>query len=722
MAKKIKVAFVGQPNVGKSSLIFRIAGGDVQIGNWPGITVQKHTALFKYGDYEIEFVDLPGVYNLSPYTPEERITRDFLLFEKPDVVVNVIETPLLERNLFLTSQILELEIPTVLALNMWDEFTQKGYDIDLKTLEGELSVYAVPVIGKTGWNKEKLLEAIVKAYEEGKKPKYLRFSDLIEETLKKVWEHLKGKKFTELFPKRWIQIKALEGDEYLAKLLRERFNFDLKRCCKRERHYISEAYGMPPDEVITNERYKAIRRLVNKVLKFKGGVKGRDLTELLDSVLLNPFIGLPVFFLVMFFVFKFTFDVSAPLMDWLDGFINGFVGKYVEYFLWQIGTPEWLISFVVDGVIGGIGFFATFIPVLSLLYLALSFLEHSGYFARAAFVADRFMSKLGLTGKSVIPMILGFGCNVPAVLATRTLENDVVRRLTALLIPFMSCSARLPVYALIALAFFPDHPAVVIFSMYLLGVIVAVIVAFLLRETLFKKQLMEVPFIIELPPYRLPNLKDLLRSMWTPVWEFVHRAGTVIFFANLAVWVLMNIPYGAPPKETILGRIATTIQPVFEPAGFGEHWENVAVLIPGFLAKEIVVTSYATILGVEERSSYAPQSVELNFWEDLKEQLKALVESLLRAVEMLVNQFLPGVFEVERPLSGMIEKIKELFTPASALAFLVFVLLYTPCAATVAVMYQEFGWRFALFSVLLNLTTAWILSVLTYHLARLFLE
>ena len=716
MVKKIRVAFAGQPNVGKSSLIFRIAGGDVQIGNWAGITVEKHTALLRYGDYELELVDLPGIYNLSPYTPEERIARDYLINEKPDVVVNVIETPLLERNLFLTPQLLELEIPTVLALNMWDEFTERGYSLDLEKLERELNVYAVPVIGKMGWNKEKLLEAVIKAYEEGKKPKYLRFSKLVEEVLDRVWEHLREQPFSSLFPKRWLQIKALEGDEYLAELLKERFNFDLLKCCKRERHYISEAYNMPPDEVITEERYKAISRLVNEILKKPKEVGKRSFQDRLDDILLNPYLGIPLFFLVMFLVFKFTFDVSAPFVDWLDGFINGFIGKYTEYLLLKVGAPDWVVSLVIDGIIGGIGFFATFIPVLSFMYLALGLLEHSGYFARAAFVADRFMRYLGLTGKSVVPMILGFGCNVPAVLATRTLEHGALRKLTALLIPFMSCSARLPVYALIALAFFPDHPSVVIFGMYLLGVAVAVLVAFLLKETLFKKSLLEVPFIIELPPYRLPNLKDLFRSMWTPVWEFVHRAGTVIFFANLAVWVLMNIPYGAPPKDTLLGKFATTIQPIFKPAGFGEHWENVAVLVPGFLAKEIVITSYGTIIGVEENK---PHQLEVNFLKDLKEQLKGLVEAVFRAVEMLINQFLPGLFEVERPQSGMLEKIKALFTPASALAFIVFVLLYTPCAATVAVMWQEFGARFAGFSVLLNLTTAWILAVLTYQLGRL---
>ncbi len=714
MGRKIRVALVGQPNVGKSSLLYQIAGGDVQIGNWSGITVDKYAAKVNWWDYEIELVDLPGIYSLSPYTPEERIARDYLIFERPDVVVNVIESPLIERNLFLTSQILELEIPTVLALNMWDEFTSKGYSLDIKTLERELGVYAVPVIGKTGWNKELLLEKVVQIYEEGRKPKPFRFSEVIEGTLKRIDEKIRKEEFYELFPKRWLDIKVLEKDEYLEEFLKRKFNFDLSACCHRERHYIEEAYNMPPDEAVAEERYRAVSRLTSKILK-KPAEGGRSFQDYLDAVFLNPYLGIPLFFLVMFLVFKFTFDLSAPFMDWLDGFVNDFVGKYTLLLLQTLNAPDWLLSFVADGIIGGIGFFLTFVPVLVFMYLAIGFLEHSGYFARAAFVADRFMRFFGLTGKSVVPMILGFGCNVPAVLATRTLENAHLRKLTALLIPFMSCSARLPVYALLALAFFPQHAAFAIFSMYLLGVLVALSVAFLLKRTPLFGGKVELPFVVELPPYRLPSFKELLRSMWTPVWEFIHRAGTVIFLANLAVWVLMNLPYGAPPKDTLLGRFAATIQPVFKPAGFGNHWENVAVLVPGFLAKEIVITSYGTIIGVqeEEKTSEKP-----DFWGDLKRQILSLVGAFIKAFEILVNQFVPSAFEVEKPEPSMLGKIKEFFTPASALAFMVFVLLYTPCAATVAVLWQEFGFRFALFSVFLNLSAAWVLSVLTYNLFR----
>ena len=710
--RTIKVALIGQPNVGKSSLLKQLAGGDVQIGNWAGITVEKYTARMNYKGFEIELVDLPGVYNLSSYTEEEKIARDYILFEKPDVVLNVVETPLLERNLFLTSQVLELEIPTVVALNMWDEFTSQGYNLDIAKLEGELNVRAVPVVGKTGWNKEQLLEAIIEVYQKGLKPKYLTFSPLVERVLKNIDQTLKGEPFYNLFPKRWLDIKTLEGDEYLAKLLKERYNFDLKGCCHKEKHYLSEAYNMPPDEVITSERYKAIARLVSKVLKPPKG-KVFSLQDKVDEFLLNPLVGIPFFFLVMFLVFKLTFDLSAPFVDWLDGFINDFVGKYTLWILNLLGAPDWLKSLVLDGIIGGIGFFATFIPILSFMYLAIGFLEHSGYFARVAFTFDRFMRAIGLNGKAVVPMILGFGCNVPAVLATRTLENSLLRKLTALLIPFMSCSARLPVYALFAAAFFPDREAVAIFSMYLLGIAVALLVGYLLSRTVYRKVL-EIPFTVEFPPYRLPNLKELIRSMWTPVWEFVHRAGTVIFLANLGVWLLLNIPYGVPPKETLLGKFAQTIQPVFKPAGFGNHWENVAVLIPGFLAKEIVITSYGTILGVEGEKPQV-EKVKPNPLEDLKVQVIRLVEAVFNSLKLLVNEFIPSTFEVEKPQNSIVEKIKKYFTPASAIAFMVFVLLYTPCAATVAVMQQEFGWRFALSSVALNFSTAWLLSTLIYQ-------
>ena len=714
MEKRIKVAFAGQPNVGKSSLIYQIAGGDVQIGNWAGITTTKYTAEVEHRGYRIELVDLPGVYNLSPYTPEERVARDFLIFEKPDVVVNVLETPLLERNLFLTSQLLELEIPTVLALNMWDEFTSKGYRLDIETLERELGVSAVPVIGKTGWNKERLLDLIVEVYERKQKPKFFRFSPLIEEVLKKIWKTLEGKEFVSLFPKRWLQIKTLEGDEYLAKLLKERFNFNLLKCCSKERHYISEAFNAPPDEVIAEERYRAIARLVSKILKKPSEVKP-SLQDRFDYQILNPFVGIPLFFLAMFLVFKLTFEVSTPLADWIDGFVN-FLGKYIALLLEGWGFPPWFISLIKDGIVGGVGFFLTFIPPLVFMYLALGFLEHSGYFARVAFLTDRLLRPLGLTGKSVVPMILGFGCNVPALLATRTLESENLRKLTALLIPFMSCSARLPIYMLIALTFFPSQPEVVVFSMYLLGIAVALVVALLLKKRFVST---EIPFVIELPPYRLPGLKEILRSMWIPVWEFIHRAGTVILLANLAVWILINTPYGSPPEKTLLGKTATLIQPIFKPAGFGQHWENVAVLIPGFLAKELVVTSYATILGVEEQEKTASEKPQ--FWKELKEQLEGLLNAIRQSVKNLISPFLPSLWEVEKPPSPLKEKIKNLFNKASALAFIVFVLLYTPCAGTVAVLAQEFGFRFALFSVFLNLTVAWISSVATYWIFSLIL-
>jgi len=717
MVKEIKVALVGQPNVGKSSLIRAIAGADVQVGNWPGITVEKSEASLDYKGYRIHLVDLPGIYNLSPYTPEERVARDYLLYENPDIILNVVETPQLERNLFLTSQILELEKPTVVALNMWDEFTQQGFKLDIAGFERALNVRAVPVVGKTGWNKDELLEAIIETFERKPQPRYFRFSKLVEEILEKVDLQIREQPFYSKFPRRWLDIKVLEEDEYLAEHLKKKYNFNLKRCCHKERHYLSEAFNMPPDEVITSERYKAIASLLAVVLK-KPEVLRNKFQDVLDNLLLNPLVGIPTFFLIMFLTFKITFDVSAPFMDWLDGFINGFIGKYILAGLNALGAPDWIKSIVSDGIIGGIGFFATFIPILMFMYLALGFLEQSGYFARVAYNFDAILKPFGLTGKSAVPMILGFGCNVPAILATRTLENVFLRQLTALIIPFMSCSARLPVYALFAAAFFPAHEVTAIFAMYLLGMLVALAVALILSRTIYKKVL-EIPFTVEFPPYRLPSFRDLLRSMWTPVWEFIHRAGTVIFFANLAVWVLLNVPYGAPPKDTLLGKFSRTVQPIFKPAGFGKHWENVAVLVPGFLAKEIIITSYGTILGIEEGGKKT--TIEINPVEDLKKQIVGLLNAAVKALKLFINNIIPSTFEVEKIENSMVEKIKRFFTPASAIAFMVFVLLYTPCAATVAVMQQEFGWRFAIFSIALNLSLAWLLAVITYNIFSLLL-
>jgi ferrous iron transport protein B len=713
--KKIKVAFIGQPNVGKSSLLQKIAGGDVQIGNWAGITVDKHAARLKLENYELELVDLPGVYSLSPYSPEERVARDYLLFERPDVLVNVVEAPMLERNLFLTTQLLELEIPTVLALNMWDELEQKGFELNLKRLEEKLGIKTVPVVGKTGWNTDRLLDAIVETFDEGKKPKPVRFSDVIENALRRVEEKLRREPFFKKFPHRWLLIKALENDEYLAEWLKEHYGFDLGRCCKRERHYVQEAYNEPPDEAIAEERYRAVARIVKEVLKKPSRVHG-DFQELLDRLLLNPIFGIPFFFAVMFLVFKLSYEAAAPLMVWVEGFVNDFLGKYILWILSKMDLPEAALSFVKDGIIGGIGFFATFIPLLVFIYLAIGFLEHSGYFARAAFVTDRFARTFGLTGKSTVPLILGFGCNVPAVLATRTLENPLLRRLTALLIPFMSCSARLPVYALLAVAFFPSAVAAAIFSMYILGIAVALSVAFILSRTVYR-QVVDLPFLVEIPPYRLPSFKELLRAAWSPVWEFIHRAGTLILVANAAVWILMNVPHGVPPKETLLGRFASEVQPVFKPLGFGNRWENVAVLVPGFLAKEIIVTSYGTILGLQERKG-APKPQGLNPLKDITVQIIKLVRALSQSVKNVFLSLVPSALE-ENPPQRIVERIKKLFTKASALAFMVFVLLYTPCVSTVATFWQEFGAKFALLSILLSLSVAYLVSFLTYRVALL---
>ena len=545
---------------------------------------------------------------------------------------------------------------------------------------------------------------------------------MVEEVLKKIEEKINKEKFSKFFPKRWLLIKVLENDEYLRELLQKKFSFNIAECCKAERHYLSEAYNLPSDEVITEERYKAIFKLTKNIFKRPKGLYENLFNRILDKLLLNPYTGIPLFFLVMFIVFKLTFVISAPFSDWIDGFV-AFLGKYIGYLLENINPL--LGKFVEEAVIGGIGFFATFLPVLMFMYLALALLEHSGFLARQAFLMDRIARKFSLTGKSIFPLILGFGCNVPAILATRTLEEEPLRKLTALIIPFMSCSARLPVYALIAYAFFPNNADIFIFSLYILGIITGFIVAFILSKTIFRRTLIDLPFLVEIPPYRLPSLGELLRAMWIPVWEFIHRVGGFILIANIIFWLSLNIKV-ANEKESLLTTVAKEIQPIFKPLGFGERWENVAVLFGGFLAKEIVVTSYGTILAVEknaEEKTFTGTTENLlqNFIRDLEKQIINFFEAIKESVKALISIFLPNLFEIEKPPSEIVNSLTKLMTPAAAISFAVFILLYTPCIATVGVIFQEFGLKWALFSVFINFVSAWLVSFIIYHLSRLFL-
>ncbi|WP_456342600.1 ferrous iron transport protein B [Thermovibrio sp.] len=697
---KLKVAFVGNPNVGKTALINAIAGTKLKVGNWPGVTVEKKDATVKVDRKELYLVDLPGVYSLSPFTIEERITREFLLKERPDVIVNVVDSTNLERNLYLTTQILELGIPTVIALNVWDEFRSLGYSLSLDKFEELLGVKAVPTVATKGEGVRELLRLITE--EEIPIPKPPTYSQDLEYFIKKVEPYVpKG------MPKRWTSLKILEEDELILKELSDKSAQAVKGILRE----LESFFGESGNSVVAEERYGFIRGVLKQTLREPVGKK-RTLTDVLDAIFLNRLLGIPTFLLIMYFVFKLTFDGSGPLIDWTDGFINDFVAKWVSAAI--SGLPEWLQSLIIDGIIGGVGTVLTFVPLLLFLYFFLALLEESGYMARAAFVMDRLMRVIGLPGKSFVPMIIGFGCNVPAIYATRTLESERDRKLTALLVPFMSCGARLPIYALFSAVFFKEHQAEVVFSMYIIGIVVAAVVGVLLKKFFFKGS--AEAFVMELPPYRIPTLKMLWTSISVRLGAFLKKAGTVIAAAMVLLWALINVPYGAPPKDTILGKTASAIAPLFYPTGI-KSWEPVAALIPGTIAKEVVVGALGQLYGVGEEEEEGEE--KSSFTQDLKEQVVGFGQAVKDSFVAMFGSFKTGVFEVESEEGPVSKAISKAFTPLSAFSYMVLCLLWIPCIVTLGAIYQEFGTRLTLASITLTTIVPYVVSTLVYVGGRL---
>ena len=717
-SKVIKVAVAGNPNTGKTTLINAIAGTNLHVGNWPGVTIEKKEAKFRYKDYEIHLIDLPGTYSLSNNSEEEKIAVDFLIKEKPDVVIDVVDSTNLERNLYLTVQLLELELPVVIALNMWDEAAAKGIEIDYKKLEKLLCVRAVPTSAVKGEGINQLLDAVIEIFNRKEKPVcVLHFEDPLEEEIKKILKQIEEIQpvLLDLYPKRYLVLSLIEGNESFIDIP---VNEKLQQIIQQFRQNIKKLYHRDPVTLIVEERYSIIISIYEQVVK-KHPVKSVDITFLLDKLFLHKVLGLPIFFVLMWLLFEFTFELSSPYVDWLDSVLSSFVAPAVSQFLSSMGASEWFRSFVSEGIIGGVGFVLVFVPVLFFLYVFMAFLEGSGYMARAAFLMDRFMSFLGLSGKSFIPMIIGFGCNVPAVYATRTLENPKEKILTVLMIPFMSCGARLTVYAFFVTIFFTQHKTAVIMFLYLLGIAVAVIVAFILQKFFFKTK--SYPFVLELPPYRLPTFRFVMKNAWIKTRAFLYEAGTFILATSIVIWFLLHFPIGVKKTEdSVFGHISKVIAPVFEPLGFG-NWQAAGALMSGFVAKEVVISTMGNIYVGE----VIEEEEKINIKEGLIEVGKGFVDANIQAGEKLLSIF--GLVktaeeEEEKPDTSLMEAVRNAFTPLTAFSFLVFLLLYTPCMATVFAIKQELNsWKWTGISIGLNLTSAWIVTFLIYNIGKIFL-
>jgi len=712
--KEIKIAVVGNPNTGKSSLINAIAKAKLQVGNWPGVTVEKKEAKLSYKEYTLHFIDLPGAYSLTPYSIDEAIARDFLFLEDYDVILCVVDTTNLERNLYFVVQLMELEKPLVLALNMFDEAKRLGYKVDIPLLEQILEVRAVPTVAVKEQGIEELKEALVEVFEKKLVPKRLPYGEDLENLIEKVVFHLKAFNPDLERISLGVIFKILEGDDELINKLGLKFD---KKEIENISSHIKTVHEVGLSDYLLDIRYGLATGVTKKVLQ-RPEIRRETLTEKIDKIVLNRVLGIPLFLLIMWIAFKIAFDVANPYIDFLDKAINEIFKKWIEAGLSSLGAADWLSSLVLDGIVGGVGTVLSFIPIIGMIMLMITFLEATGYMARAAFLMDRIMRSFGLQGKAFIPLLMGFGCNVPSVYACRTMEQEHERKLTMFVIPFMSCGARLPVYALFVSAFFASYSAEVLLFLYVLGIIVALTIAIILHKTYFKG--IGAPFIMELPPYRVPTLKNLAIHTWLKLRHFIIKAGTWILAFNIIVWMALNLPWKPEkPEDSVLGKLGHVISPVFKPLGFGD-WASSASLLTGFPAKEVVVSTMAQIYGggKEEKS----EEKSLSFKDDLKDLILTFVEKTKEAGLNLVSSFRVVSISAEVPEEGVgiLPELQKRFTPASALSFMVFTLLYFPCMVYAAAVKTEAGtFKFVLQIILVTLTTAWIVSFLVYQFARL---
>ncbi|MBO4613528.1 MAG: ferrous iron transport protein B [Bacteroidales bacterium] len=684
----INIAFVGNPNSGKTSLFNALSGGHEHVGNYSGVTVDVKTGHFNYKGYHFNITDLPGTYSLSAYSPEEVFVRRNLLESMPDVIVNVVVASNLERNLYLTTELIDLSQRVVVALNMYDELEATGAKLEYENLGSMIGIPMVPTVAKTGKGLDKLLDTIIEMFEGDNKSArhvHINYGTVLEPEISLLADILhESEDYPQQFPARYWAIKMIENDKEVQSLLKDSKSYEkLKQQAEISSEKIIKQLGIDAETAISDAKYGFISGALHETFT-EGKKEPNKRTRKLDKLIVNKWLGFPLFILLMWLMFSVTFWLGAYPQDWIatgfDALGNLFSGIIPEG-AWR--------SLVVDGIIGGVGAVAEFLPNIILLYMFISLMEDSGYMSRAAFLMDKMMHGMGLHGKSFIPMIMGFGCNVPAIMATRSIESKSSRLITILVVPFMSCSARLPIYLLLAGAFFPKYAATVMICLYLLGIIVAVLTAKLLRLTAFKQD--ETPFVMELPPYRWPTLRATLKHIWEKCYQYIKKIGTVILLASVIIWVLSYYPHTdlsetelAQTEEiteaeaneiqyenSCLGMIGKFVAPVMSPMGF--DWKISVAVLSSIPAKEIVVSTLGVLYASEE--------------DDLGEA---------------------------------IQKSDDL-TTSSALALMVFMLLFFPCIATIgAVASETRKIKWALFSVFYNTAVAWVLAYVTYLIANLF--
>lgn len=740
-SKTIRVALVGNPNSGKTTLFNYAAGAKEHTGNYSGVTIESKTAHFTHGDYTIAITDLPGTYSLTAYSPEERYVRSFITMEAPDVVINVIDTTNLERSLYLTLQLREMGVKVALALNMYDEFQEQGGRLNRLVLGDMLGVVSTPTIGRTGLGIGKLLDSVVALHEQGDAPRtdvIGEYGDTVAKAIAAVSEALaplaKVKNWTQE-EVRYYALKALERDKEIT----QRFEAgalgaqSLEAIASAENALEKES-GEDSETYITNVRYAYIDRVMRRAYAKGSEKRQKDLQEKVDKIITHRWLGLPIFFALMYLMFWLTFTVGEYPLHWIESLVN-WLGVLLTTYM-----PAGPLRDLIQGaVISGVGNVIVFLPHIMILFFCIAVLEDSGYMSRAVFLIDRVMRSVGLHGHSFIPLVSGFGCSVPAIMATRAIADRKVRMTTMLVTPFMSCSARLPVYVLLIYSVFPKQPGLILFGIYLLGIAVAMLMAWVFRKTLFRGS--DTPFVMEMPPYRIPTLRATLLHMWRKAVQYLRKMGTVILLASIIIWFFSYFPSSTPrdkefaaqieqiegqlaacesagqtsgellhnpaerqdslqreltrianertalqQRNSLLGQLGRAIEPAIRPLGF--DWRIGVGLLSGFAAKEVVVSTLGALLqtggDVDEESVL------------LRERVRTVtVESGPRAGELL-------------------------FTPLVALSLLIFVLLYMPCVATIAAVRKESGgWKWALFTAFYTTAIAYLMAMLVYQVGSL---
>ena len=686
MDRKINVAIAGNPNSGKTTIFNAMTGARQHVGNYPGVTVEKKEGVCTHGGFDMTIVDLPGTYSLTAYSIEEIVARNFIIDEHPDVVVDVIDSSNVERNLYLATQLMEMNVPLILAFNMSDVAEQRGLKFDIERLSELFGAPIVPTVGSKGRGIDDLLETICKVAAQGPASAInrLNYGDEIEEELVRIEGLLDNEhKLVEKYGRRWLALKLLESDK---EIMAQGHSDIVVDAAKAARDHLSMIFGDQPEMVVADRRYGFISGACQEAVQSTTEMR-HDFSDKADAVLTHRIMGLPIFIAMMYVVFQLTFFIGKYPMEWLERLFGWSALMLTTH--WPGGCDSALCSLVVDGVIGGGGGVIVFLPNILLLFLAISILEDSGYMARAAFIMDHIMHKIGLHGKSFIPMLIGFGCSVPAIMATRILENRRNRLTTIMIIPLMSCGARLPIYALLIPAFFAERwRGSVLCLIYFIGIVLAIICAKLLRGTLFRGE--TIPFVMELPPYRVPTVRGVLIHMWQRGWMYLKKAGTILLAISIILWAAASYPKADESmltglseddaqrvqiQHSIIGRVGKSIEPVVRPLGF--DWRIGTALVGAFAAKEVFVSQMGIMYSMSEAESSSAA---------LRKRLSADYNAL------------------------------------QGFCIMLFCLISMPCVATVAMTRQETGsWGWA-FAQLAGLTViAWLVTFAVYQIGSLIL-